>query len=726
MNRGFEELFVELNNIVETKRRQLELLTKEYAVLLKPWPSQKRGSSEDGEEKDANEGGSGKRVVPSEEQGELDLLEKFLNRAQKARDVQKKIDTKQSKDRKSGSRRLSEENVDNRQAEEQELAEEQEQTELEYGICSEENLTVVNKIRREVRNELLQGRTKPTENSHVDKTKKAYQNTVASQPKGPSHVNSTLHTKGTLHPENTSHSKRSQIRSASHGRNASHGEGVSHSGSSSHTRTASHGRCDTTSGASHCRNASHGEGVSHSGSSSHTRTASHGRCDTTSGASHCRNASHNMTHDRKRKERSSLLAAPKPPRPSSSRPYSAHVKAPFKTDPNVRVPKTSTTKAAMEVNKGRSTTRSGSVGTKPQSPKLTEHINNNMKTEITKLVHTKSTGINCDKPVGKNSETLDGNVASLPVLPPAENVKMFDDPHVEPPSWPVNPTAERVQTKDDARVKPPIKSVHPADGLANKMDGLHISGADVQEKLFTLQQDGAKIYIPSKFRRKVAANEKLREKVATQKVTKKVGSCDAKMEFLERLEHGFNPDSDLVTQTRVMSCLTAYQHLHQLLEGLKLSDITELSSTGSVLRAKMMMEYILASCDRLQHESETLVEAEYSAHLNKPLPVLQIDRETSLSQWMPHVYVTDVRLPCPSVITYRTGKEVQQYKHLVFQLQYLRLQSVVMEMAINKLLPVLLTLDPKSREFILMYRAVYAFLSSNEAQHLPGIVQESM
>lgn len=335
--------------------------------------------------------------------------------------------------------------MDNRQTEEQELAEEQEQTELEYGICSEENLTIVNKIRREVRNELLQGRTKLTENSHADKTKKAYQNTVASHPKGPSHVNSTSHTKGTLHPENTSHSKRSQIRSASHGRNASHGEGVSHSGSSSHTRTASHGRCDTT-----------------------------------SGASHCRNASHNMTHDRKRKEQSSLLAAPKPPRPSSSRPYSAHVKAPFKTDPNVRVPKTSTTKAAMEVNKGRSTTRSGSVGTKPQSPKLTEHINNNMKTEITKLVHTKSTGINCDKPVGKtrqeaeltNSETLDGNVASLPVLPPAENVKMFDDPHVEPPSWPVNPTAERV------------------DGLANTMDGLHISGADVQEKMFTLQQDG--------------------------------------------------------------------------------------------------------------------------------------------------------------------------------------------------------------------------------------------
>ncbi|XP_046569671.1 uncharacterized protein LOC124277989 [Haliotis rubra] len=696
MDKGFEELFVEVNNIVETKRRRLELLTKEYAVLLKPWPSQKKGSSEDGEEKDASEGSAGQQAVPVQEQVELDLVEKFLNRAQKARDVQKKIDTKQTRERRSGARRLSEEKEDNGEAGEQE------QTDIEYGICSQENLNIVNKIRHEVRNELLQGTTNPKENCPSDKTRKVSENTVASQPRGSSQVNSVSHTKDSFRVESTSHARSSQIKSASGGSHVSQSESVSNSRSSSHTKTASRGRSDSTASGSLCRNSSHN-----------------------------RNASHNMSHDRNVKERSSVS---KPPRPSSGRTYSAHVKAPFKTDPNVRVPKTSTSKAAMAVHKGHSTTRPGSGGTKSQRPKLTEHINSNVKTGMTKPVGSKSTSSDYDRHVTNtqeqtgltNTQTLGENVASPPLVQAASNVKTFDNPHVEPPSKPVNPKAISVQTADSPHVYPLTGSVNPADRLSNKMEGLQVSEADVQEKRFTLQQDGGKINIPSRFRRKVAANEKLREKVATQRVTKKVGSFDTKMEFLERLERGFHPDSDLVIQTRAMSCLDAYQRLHQLLEGLKLSHITELSSASTILRAKMMMEYILASCDSLQREAETLVEVEYSAHLNKQSSPLQIQRETTLSQWLPHRCMRDVQLPCPSVITYRTFKELQQYKHQVFQLQYLHLQSVVMEMAIRKLLPLLQNLDPKSREYIMMYRAVYAFLSSAEAQHLPGIVKESM
>ncbi|XP_067670825.1 uncharacterized protein [Haliotis asinina] len=684
MDKGFEELFEDLNNIVESKRRQLELLAKEYAVLLQPWPSQRRDSSEDGEEKDASEGSAGQQAVPIQEQVELDLVEKFLNRAQKARDVQKKTDTKQTRDRRSGIRRLSREIEGNKEAEEQE------QTDIEYSICSEENLNIVNKIRNEVRNELLQGKVKPKENCPSDKTRKVSENTVASQLRGSSQVSSVSQTKGSSHVESTSHARSSQVKSASGGINVSHSEGVS-SSSSSHTKSASRGRSDSAGGGSQFRNPSHN-----------------------------RNASHNMSHGRNVKERSS---APKPPRPTSGRPYSAHVKAPFKTDPNVRVPRTSTSKAAMAVHKGHSTTRSGSGGPKTQRPKLMDHCNSNMKSERPKPISSKSTGSDCDRHATNtqkqadltNTQTLDENVACPPLVQASDNVKTFDNPHVDPSSKPGIPKAISIQT-----------SVNPADGLSNKMEGLHVSGEDVKKKMFTLQQDGGKINIPSRFRRKVAANEKLREKVKTQRVTKKVGSFDTKMEFLEKLEHGFHPDSDLVIQTRLMSCLEAYQRLHRLLESLKLSDITELSSASTILRTKMVMEYILASCDSLQREAETLVEVEHSAHLNKQCSPLHIQRETTLSQWLPHRYMTAVQMPCPSVIMYRSFKELQQYKHQVFQLQYLRLQSVVMEMAISKLLPLLQNLHPKSREYIMMYRAVYAFLSSGEGQHLPGIVKESM
>ncbi|KAK6187593.1 hypothetical protein SNE40_005586 [Patella caerulea] len=402
----------------------------------------------------------------------------------------------------------------------------------------------------------------------------------------------------------------------------------------------------------------------------------------------------------------------------SSRPSSAtntrhkqmpvHMSAPFKTDPNVKVPARRINKLAV-------------VSSKPVIKSKYRDTKNARNSDIKTNPSARMSTIN--EPPARIKTNAKTSTSEVP-LSRSENQAICSDTTVDKLSSTIKCDNLTVNTMNvNEEVESSDSLVDPSK-LTDQLEELHIEDKDeaisASKPIFDLYRDGSSLKIPSQLRKLISQNRKLQQKVSKVSATKKVGVSD-RDKFMGNLESIFDKSSDLSLQYRKLQCLTAHTKLQQLLQQLQLENINDLSTPSDVLHAKMMVEFILTAYHDYEEETKNVLsDGNYDRSSYKPISVKYHHSLPSI--WLPDNITTEI-FDCYDQVTYRSKKEIQKYQTALFQLQLLQLRKSILRIVQTELLPWLQKMDTSSSDYMSVYCGVYSLLTS-DGNHLPALVQE--
>ncbi|KAK3598846.1 hypothetical protein CHS0354_008588 [Potamilus streckersoni] len=242
---------------------------------------------------------------------------------------------------------------------------------------------------------------------------------------------------------------------------------------------------------------------------------------------------------------------------------------------------------------------------------------------------------------------------------------------------------------------------------------------------FNLLTDGAKLCIPTKLKRLHATNVRLRKKLLTENVTKKVNQSPVTQELIVKLQQQFDHMAEQKIVRKLSLMTNMYKNLTRLINHMELDHLSENSSTYEILRIRKLMEFLLITF----HDLEEQAHHDYNGYLT-PLStagqlVIQLPKTKMLS---PFLIIPDFHIPghsSPKVMFYRSRKELERYRDLLFWLQHHKLQINSMDTAANELIPLLQSLNPASSEFIRVLKASYDLLIMDN-KHCPVVVKDTI
>ncbi|KAH9515065.1 hypothetical protein Btru_019076 [Bulinus truncatus] len=246
----------------------------------------------------------------------------------------------------------------------------------------------------------------------------------------------------------------------------------------------------------------------------------------------------------------------------------AHLSAPFKTDPNIKIPKrTKQQPMSQQGQSGRPLSRQ-SVKNLQVLPSITPEQceiapqkvknNNNSKSNSSDNVNTDKADLALRR--DQSAQQLISNTRTMKYSEPAK-------------------ASQTDKLQEDSGV------------LASK-------------KAFTLQENGNMLKFPSKLSQLLHKNEKLRQRCSTSKINKKVTEKDAAQQFIDKLEAETEVSQGLWTRVCALTCLRSHKILLETLNNLHLEQVTDNSPNYSIYRAKRILEFILSTFAELQNEVE--------------------------------------------------------------------------------------------------------------------------
>ncbi|KAL3875941.1 hypothetical protein ACJMK2_033843 [Sinanodonta woodiana] len=242
---------------------------------------------------------------------------------------------------------------------------------------------------------------------------------------------------------------------------------------------------------------------------------------------------------------------------------------------------------------------------------------------------------------------------------------------------------------------------------------------------FNLLTDGAKLCIPSKLKRLHLANVRLRMKLLTENVTKKVNQSPVSQELVGKMQQQFDNMAEQKIVRKLCLMTVMYKNLTRLINHMRLDHLNENSSTYEILRVRKLMEFLLITF----HDLEEQAHHDYNSsltHLSTAAQhVIHVPKTKILS---PSLIIPDFHIPghpSPKVMFYRSRKELERYRDLLFWLQHNKLQMDSMDTAAKELIPLLHSLNPASSEFIRVLRASYDLLIVDN-KHCPVVVKDAI
>ncbi|KAK3090916.1 hypothetical protein FSP39_015698 [Pinctada imbricata] len=402
---------------------------------------------------------------------------------------------------------------------------------------------------------------------------------------------------------------------------------------------------------------------------------------------------------------------------AGKRTASAHVKAPFQTNATLTVPKRSSTQQAMV------------TGRRPASARNKAPIK-------TATVVKKSSVPSKLKPVEQCSEKCKNTDNEIISVKPSE---MLHENQTENPSRTEMTANEESIHSDDQVVSYRSTDNSVAENVTDKLGKMKVA-ADKEitnavkavqehpvEKPFCLKSHGQNLKIPVKLRKCCATNDGLRKKLYMQRVTKKVDAPHKGKCFVDKLESMFTDPEVLNTARQFRDLLNSYVNLTNLFQSLQLDSLSEDSSVHEVLRARKIMEMILTCFSEIE---EARLSIKTSVQSGDNFKRSQTSFESMLlkliddtmsgvpSCWLQSgvTSVTEVPLPLHGgVIQYRSHRDLQKYRRLLFQVQYQALQCHMMDYYKREFLPLLQSLDPSSSEYLHVLRSIYSLLSDGKS-----------
>uniref|UniRef100_K1QE89 Uncharacterized protein n=1 Tax=Magallana gigas TaxID=29159 RepID=K1QE89_MAGGI len=163
----------------------------------------------------------------------------------------------------------------------------------------------------------------------------------------------------------------------------------------------------------------------------------------------------------------------------------------------------------------------------------------------------------------------------------------------------------------------------------------------------------SQVEIPSKLRKLVSVNHRLRQKLSVVRVTKKVDSTKSGQDFIESVERLFEQDPGYKSALAAQRVEHEYRNLGKMLEGL-----TDGISMDCINE--------LALC-----------QAHREPKWNPPPPTTRSDM-----MWSP--FSSECVLPeLNSRVQYRSTKQLERYIHLMFQIQYQHLVCLLQQSIIS-------------------------------------------
>ncbi|XP_076460181.1 uncharacterized protein LOC143293150 [Babylonia areolata] len=401
--------------------------------------------------------------------------------------------------------------------------------------------------------------------------------------------------------------------------------------------------------------------------------------------------------------------APSRPRSGRASFKPAHTTAPFKTDPNLHVPKCSAKNSIRPVKQHPASKRQNYVGDK------------NYMTRVL-------------PPVGSDSDpspSLVPSVEECNVL--QENVLQdFCDTHSLQSSEEPQPGAEhQTGSSHEEKLNSKLTSVTLESDSARDVSSRSLDAGvkalpsedsssksgEKEIKQFSLLSDGSKINIPPKARRAFAKNQQLRKKMSQRNTGRKSESesDDLGQKFADKLEQLFDPEEELVYRQKALECLRTHQQLLELLAQLDLEHLTETSRAEDILRAKMLAEFVLSNFSAYSEEVNMLSKVQFP---DIPAVVEPPHKDAgNLYSWLPASLQGEN--PCSADrLVYTSKAELNQYMTMLLRLQTLQCRRQMLDILISDVLPWLYQQqqDCCQEDFGAIFSGVYALLASDGSQ----------
>ncbi|KAI8796684.1 hypothetical protein BgiBS90_001861 [Biomphalaria glabrata] len=253
----------------------------------------------------------------------------------------------------------------------------------------------------------------------------------------------------------------------------------------------------------------------------------------------------------------------------------AHLLAPFKTDPNIKVPKHSKYRT---LSKEIQTSKSASKKTIQSSKVLPGIAQSKISSQDSE---SKRLAPNANNNASSGSIDLESSevIVKRNLLPSNRNVS--------------KPVANSIVQESQSNV---IQSQEES----------------LQSKLaFTLQENGTSLKLPSKLNQLVRKNQKLREKFSVAKIHRKVTENDAAEQFINKLEEETEVGQELWTRVCALTCFKSHKILMETLNSLHLEQIEDSSPQYTMYRAKRTLEFVLSVFAELQNEADFFCKANF-------------------------------------------------------------------------------------------------------------------
>ncbi|XP_052262602.1 uncharacterized protein LOC127866213 isoform X3 [Dreissena polymorpha] len=229
---------------------------------------------------------------------------------------------------------------------------------------------------------------------------------------------------------------------------------------------------------------------------------------------------------------------------------------------------------------------------------------------------------------------------------------------------------------------------------------------ELEPKLFTLSKNGKDLKVPVRLKKLAHKYNKLQLKLRTDKLTQKVDTPHPASTFLSQVEQTFASGVDLMCQLHARQAqymLNVYTNLLDVVNSLHLDTISESSHPADVLRAKVLMEYVLT----MFQETEMLLQkSDFKWVWYSPSRKSVASRSRSCLQ-------------------YSSYSDLELYMSAVFRLQMLQLQRDSQAHIASEVLTLLEALDPTASDYIPVLRASYSMLSRNPSR-MPVIIQDTI
>ncbi|KAL4240129.1 hypothetical protein ACF0H5_000923 [Mactra antiquata] len=251
----------------------------------------------------------------------------------------------------------------------------------------------------------------------------------------------------------------------------------------------------------------------------------------------------------------------------------------------------------------------------------------------------------------------------------------------------------------------------------------------IEKKGFDLSKDGATLTIPGKLKKLLHHNQKLRQKLNTLNLKKKVDCPDTAEQYTLMVEQFFCDKEEQYIQhegRKAQQILHTYTYLTSLLDSLNLEKLTVDTHPEDIYRCKKIMEYILIK----YQETEELLHTINFGKLSTISTFRGSKEQTTPVSTVDHSYLWYTRnlpagRPPQYGYKYSSYKQLERYTDIMYQLQLTQLQIDVMDTVARLLLPLLKSLDPASSEYVQVLRASYSLLSVNH-HCIPVIVKDTI